>query len=241
MRFKKYVKEATYKGDLIYRQEAIEAWKKFMDYIRQGHNPRKFPKYTPNKGILIPVDKIGYDDLAIILFPGRGTSGFSKKGLVVNGKKYKVIMIPGLKELYDDLTVKSFKNKTWVDKQTFVHEFIHYLDEKRQGEFRGSVQAYKTSGNIEDYYNNPSEFNAFFQEIISLVEEIIKTAARVDAKDVLDKWLSSFKSFDKTVKSVFKRDATLTEFFKKLNKKYRQKYLKRLYTFYEVMVNTYYK
>jgi hypothetical protein len=236
MKFKKYIKE-TYETDKKYRNESEKAYTKLMNYIRKKATPYDLIEYKPEKGAVIFGKEIGYKKLIFIVNPGtRGTAGFTNTGIKLNGKQYKVIMLYGLKNVFSELDKKTLEG-TYIDKGTFVHEFIHYLDSER-GNYMGSAKALK-KGDAE-YYNTASEFNAFFQEISSFVENIIQTAARVNSTKTLDKWLKTFHDFDKTIKQVLKQDATLQGYITLLNKKYSKKYVKRLYNLYDAMINKYY-
>lgn len=240
MRFKEYLQE-KYETDKKYRNEAEKAYSKFMDYIRKKATPDDLIEYKPEKGAVIFGKEIGYKNLLFIVNPGnRGTAGFSNSGIKLKGKLYKVIMIYGLRNVFAQLDKRALEG-TYIDGGTFVHEFIHYLDSERGSE-RGNYSSAKAlQKGYAEYYNTPQEFNAFFQEISSFVENIIQTAERVNSTKTLDKWLKTFNDFDKTIKQVLKQDATLHGYITLLNKKYSKKYIKRLYNLYDAMVNKYYK
>jgi len=225
----------SYENDKKYRDEANKAYSKLMAYIGNAV-PYDLSEYKPEKGVVIFGKQIGYDKLLFIINPGKGPAGFTDKGIRINGKKYKVIMLYGSQQIYSKLSKEIF-NRTYIDRGTFVHEFIHYLDSER-GTYIGSVDALQKGGDKE-YYNTAAEFNAFFQEISAFVENILETAYRVNSKKVLVKWLKSFNAFDKTIKTVLKQDKTLHGYITLLGKKYKRKYAKRLYNLYDAMRKNY--
>ena len=238
MRLNKYLKEATYKSDKQFRKEAEKAYTKLIKYLKKVPVD-SLMEYKPEKGIAIFGKEIGYPDIIFIINPGRGMAGFSESGTTIGGKKYAVIMLYGLKRQFNDLTPEFMgQSASAISKGTFIHEFIHYLDAVR-GNFENSVDALSKGGD-KAYFNTASEFNAYFQEISTSVENIILAASKLPTSFSLDKWLTTFDGFIKATKAYLKNhDRTLNDFYNLLNKKYKRKFIKRLYTLYEAMVNKY--
>jgi hypothetical protein len=236
--FKSFLAE-SYENDKKFRDMAQKAYSKLMQYVATT-DPYDLIEYKPEKGVVIFGQQIGYDNLLIIINPGnRKSGGFTEDGIKLSGKTYKVIMVQGTRQIFSKLNKELFKN-TYIDRGTFVHEFIHYLDSERGDNYENSVEKMLKGGD-KAYYNTSTEFNAYFQEISTFVENVLETAYRVDAEKVLVKWLKSFKAFDKTIKSVLKQDATLNGYITLLNKKYKRKYTKRLYNLYVALHKKYRK
>lgn len=101
---------------------------------------------------------------------------------------------------------------SWVDENTFIHEFIHFLDGNRYGETYKS----KTHLNDYEYYNSPEEYNSYSQEII---REIIKNKNELTG-------LSFDMFLRKSLK--FGREG----FINNLNDEYLKKLKNRLYKLY---------
>ena len=139
--------------------------------------------------------------------------GISFKGVIVNAN-----LIGDYNGKYMD---------TRLDKDTFIHEYIHFLDHLRyRSRGLGKTSAkYLDTQDIEGYYNAAEEFNAYYQEgqksDCSYVEK-----SRDDFKK---KRLESYKAFQSWVIDVqfFDRD-----FLTYIDKKYLKKFKKRLANLY---------
>jgi len=101
---------------------------------------------------------------------------------------------------------------SWIDENTFTHEFIHYLDSDRYGE----TYKLKNPLNKDEYYNSPEEYNAYSQEII---KQVLKNKNKLIG-------LSFDLFFKKSLK--FGRE----DFITNLNDEYMKKLKKRLYKLY---------
>lgn len=100
----------------------------------------------------------------------------------------------------------------WVDENTFIHEFIHYLDMLRYTDtYKG-----KESKNDVEYYNSPQEYNAFTMEIINNALKNKKL------------FLLPFEQF---IKKILNKENS-RGFIKNLNANYRKKLIARLYKLY---------
>jgi len=100
----------------------------------------------------------------------------------------------------------------WVDENTFIHEFIHFLDSSRYGE----TYTLKNPLNKDEYYNSPEEYNAYSQEII---KQVLKNKNKLIGL-----------SFDVFLKKSLKLGRE--EFITNLNDKYMKKLKNRLYKLY---------
>lgn len=124
---------------------------------------------------------------------------------------------PQMKPISIEHYVYMLKNrfKFWIiDDNVFVHEFVHYLDSIN---YKDSYVA--KSGNNNDYYNTPEEYNAFFHELLT---EIIKKKNRLN-------WLN----FNKFLKVVLSFENSY--FVSKLNNDYKRKFIKRIYKIWQII------
>lgn len=97
--------------------------------------------------------------------------------------------------------------KSWVEPETFIHEFVHYLDSMRYSQ----SYKFKTPQTKSDYYNSPEELNAYYHEIASSA-------------------LKNRKSFDKSFKSFLSGLLHWhQDFFHSLSKENKKKITNRLY------------
>lgn len=123
---------------------------------------------------------------------------------------------------------------TRLDRDLFVHEYIHFLDWKRIGHrITGSADMAKgaISGGLEDYQNyinSPGEFNAYYQEGASVIYSMVKNPRyTLPTLDILIGG-TSFENFLKTVK----KKHFSKWFIDHLNPSYMRKLDKRLYRFW---------
>ena len=116
---------------------------------------------------------------------------------------------------------------TRLDKDTFIHEYIHFLDHLRyRSRGLGKTSAkYLDTQDIEGYYNTPEEFNAYYQEGQNQIVRMWKNLP----DDFKKKRLESYKAFQSWVIDVqfFDRD-----FLTYIDKKYLKKFKKRLANLY---------
>lgn len=128
-----------------------------------------------------------------------------------------------------NMSKKLAKTENWLglvlDENRLIHEFIHLFDEQRSSSRLPSINA---DGSIspEEYYNNPHEFNAYYQEGISELEDTLSTMQN-KIPDFYEEKLSNWKEFYRFAKMRFDDG-----FLQYLNSKYRRKLEKRLYAYY---------
>lgn len=119
-------------------------------------------------------------------------------------------------------------------RDTFVHEFVHFLDFTRMGARGPKVfgqQAAAQKGGEEAernkrYVNSPMEFNAFFQQGIGNIENYLKSLPPESRLKVATKIIGS------TPNEFMKRISDLPwfrdQFLKNLNDKNKTKFMKRI-------------
>ena len=121
-----------------------------------------------------------------------------------------------------------------VNPSTWMHEFIHLLDAMRR---KGALAAEDgqtveeqveetISQSREEYINEPTEYNAHYQQLMHAVEEWISSLS----DDDLIKVGNDFELF---LEEVEKIDADRFDFIVRLNREYRRKFLRRLHDRWE--------
>lgn len=121
-----------------------------------------------------------------------------------------------------------------INPSTWMHEFVHLLDYMRR---KGSLstedgqtveeQVEETvSQSREKYINEPIEYNAHYQQLMHAVEEWIHSLSDEDLSKVSD-------DFELFLEEVEKIDADRFDFITRLNKRYRQKFVRRLHDRWE--------
>jgi 8-oxo-dGTP pyrophosphatase MutT (NUDIX family)/GNAT superfamily N-acetyltransferase len=100
-----------------------------------------------------------FENLAIVF-------GHSKQNASMgtsNNGHLNVMVLPCLRAAFDttylDTRIASANLRT-----AFVHEFVHFLDTRRRKSGVGASGARARSGDMAGYYQDPGEFNAYFQE-----------------------------------------------------------------------------
>ncbi len=217
--------EATVQNDKYYYDIAEEFYEKMIIEL----NNNNF--INQNDGnILFKASEINLDyrDLLIIFTsyntektkPPFGNDTLKSYYSFGSYKEYKVIVISNLK--YDKIPSKG------ISKESFIHEFIHYLDFKRSKGFKPNFDDKTT---ISDYYNSPTEYNAYYQEAATYIVNLFKDM------DILNKFKEKYETFDKFLKwmleNVFDKD-----FIKNLNDKNKRKIKKRIYNIYSEFLKT---
>jgi hypothetical protein len=217
---KEVLSEATVEKDYYYYNLAEDFYNKMIKELERENYIQKTDDIIFFKGYVVNKD---YDNLLIIF-----TDTTNKKvNPIINGVKksvygfgsynnYKAIVIPNI--------INGNLQLNRINKDNFIHEFIHYLDFKRSGGYRPN----KPGNNLDlnDYYNQPTEFNAYYQEAANF---IVKTFN--DNKKIVDNFREKYKNYDNFYKwmidNVFDK-----EFIKYLNSKNQIKLKKRIYNIY---------
>jgi len=224
-------------SDRVFRRDAEIAFHKVKNFLTKNlqvmiqrdaefHDPwndKGVMRRIPNGGYSFQMGYLDkrYSDLVLYFY---SQSEMHKLGLTGGIGKTKtkpiqtVILLSVLKSDWDlEYADSRFQKKT------FVHEFTHYLDQKRYKGTIGtnSASAYKQGGDAS-YYNTPSEFNAFYTEAIS-------TSIKMFTHEIVrERFLSSFDAFQSfMLKSAFEGN-----FVNNLNIEYKKKLTKRLYDLY---------
>ena len=198
------------------------------------HKP--FIPLTQWKGVALrgtDIDKNfpSLSEVVLFFIPTKSTSrggvtiagGFTNKSLKVGGISFKGVIVNA--NLIGDYNGKYMDTR--LDKDTFIHEYIHFLDHLRyRSRGLGKTSAkYLDTQDIEGYYNTPEEFNAYYQEGQNQIVRMWKNLP----DDFKKKRLESYKAFQSWVIDVqfFDRD-----FLTYINKKYLKKFKKRLANLY---------
>lgn len=121
-----------------------------------------------------------------------------------------------------------------INPSTWMHEFVHLLDYMRRkgpmstedGQTVEEQVEEVISRSREDYINEPTEYNAHYQELMHSVEEWINNLSDED----LTKVGNDFELF---LEEVEKIDAAHFDFVARLDKRYRRKFIRRLHDRWE--------
>lgn len=220
--------------DRGYRQEALNAWEGLLEYIRD------FKPNAYHGRVIIPFGRVDprYEDLTVYLDSTRkgtrGSFGIDKSEFVVAPYVLELYAIPEYFWEYE--SERQPEELPFVinhRKDTFVHEFIHYLDRKRRTtpEIGEGEQKHfeKRKTDPVAYLSNPQEFNAWYQALVGKVEDTFQEDSddpyqRTWIKEKLDSY-NSFYAYVKYVNEWLGIEWDID----KLEPKWQRKLKKRLY------------
>jgi hypothetical protein len=109
---------------------------------------------------------------------------------------------------------------------SLIHEIIHYLDDLRtEGKYRLSNN-YK----LNSYPNYPSEWNAYYQEVASHYDTIIKQIQQISDKN--NRIQEFYKQIGRSPLDLIKRIVKDNDIKKNYKEQYYFKFVKRIYQLY---------
>lgn len=219
---RRIILEASFDKDKEYTDEAQRFFDKLEQYVTN------FEKLTRSKSGTVwstYADKIDskYDDL-IISFVNHDK--IIKMGALNGGYGFgqydNDTFLIRCNAIYGDIENSP---RILLTEDSFIHEFIHYLDRKRRKDMGKHMFTKDITSSRDSYYNDPSEFNAYMQMTLA---KIIKDIYNDDhyvwlISDKLKKY-SDFKSW---IIEMFD-----SEFVLNLSDKNKKKFDKRLYNLY---------
>ena len=252
---------ADIKRDTTWQRRLAELYEKFVRILStkngfakmkpfpQERLRRKFERGMSFPGSLLDPD---FDNMDIVVThrPDNGQGNVTAGGYVNlnrQTKRYEVTFAPNL---YGDYELP-FKDAQDVrgnfDRDTFLHEMTHYLDIAKRWKDKGGYfdeeedndaseeneesdeEASET--NNPKYYNNPLEFNAFFQSgaehLNSYFEGVMKKKAEFRNPILRNIFALPFEKFSKRAVGWFRHS-----WVQHLNQRNQRAFLKRLYNLY---------
>lgn len=209
--------------DIEFRKQAVEFYNSLKEYFSNDwaiNNLKKIDK----GGYFFDVSAINekYRGLVILFFP-ENSKHFPNFSAGTTNSGHKVLIFP---TLLNDWDLKYLSTRLIGSKESIIHEFIHYLDQLRykKKNYKGASKKFVDIGDIENYFNTPAEYNAYYQEGINYWEDLEERLPR----DKLDPITKDFKSFYNWMTTkIFRSD-----YIKRMNPEYKKKFQKRLYDYY---------
>lgn len=193
--------------------------------------------YAPDIGL-------HYSDLYIAIgYPRTNKKGFMATVEMPNGRIEYVLCLM----VKDDPTNRVDVGHG-LPMGTFVHEFTHYLDHQKRNielmtrrKIKAAQAYYDSKGETpkplsddgmtpEQYYNDPLEFNAFYHDGIEGVLSRLLFDDLDNPGFIEKNWLADFDKFRNQAVHSFQR-----MFIKKLNSKFKKKFISRLYGLYSFL------
>jgi hypothetical protein len=220
------------KTDVKFRKEAETLAKKIEKFLKKS--PEKMDEIESNGGyILLGADVDSkYKSLIFRILPSN--KGFEFGYGHPKGQYAKMFDVIDLPILIEPRNLKYIDTRFHGAMGKFVHEFIHYLDEKRyKADIRATGAQQMRLGDVSGYINNPAEFNAYYQEG---AHEVWQSAKNIKNKDLKVK--NAF--FPKNINDFVKSKLTVfwpAGYLNNMDKKYSQKFKKRLSDLYPKILN----
>lgn len=113
----------------------------------------------------------------------------------------------------NNIRLTRLRFELWIEKNYFIHEFIHFLDSKQYSPTYTS----KNPNSDAEYYNSNEEFNAYFHEILYFALKN-KKLFTLDFKSFINKVITSKSDYEQYMTNENKR-----KLIKRLYKIYEQK------------------
>jgi len=219
----------------VLKHEAEEAEKEFEAYLDRGENtpfeyfPETLTKNPHYEGFEVRAANIGVTENQYPLIFLFGTKNkIQNPALGFTKQNRAVILFNNLKEPF---------SLTWadtrLDKSTFIHEYIHYLDAGRgskRNNYTLNMSETLEEKHWQKYYNNPKEMNAYYQENIPTLYKVVETMVKNNYEPLQEAMSSGYEAFFKLAIKFF--NLRWWEYLTPENKKRVQK---RLYQVYKDM------
>lgn len=247
--FREFIFEGQEIHDAKFRKTAVTLFNKIKKYfVKNEDRASKIFQPGGNGSLIFNVGQVNknYKDLTLVLLPSttnvskqtgsyKTTGGFGT-GTADPNKKYIILSV-----LIDEHDITHLDTR--LNRTQFVHEFIHYLDDKRtKGRASGSAKNLMATDDYDKYYDNPLEFNAYYQDgvdsIISLIDGFKRTMKNSpETADKIKKVIKvavplKFTKFLQRAKEFHFQD----DFIAHLLPKWDRKLIKRLVSFHKTVV-----
>ena len=172
------------------------------------------------------------------LLEGYYPSGFY--GKMTSGNK--IIVVHCLDETdmeYSELAAKKIIHSSNIY-AVLIHEITHYFDSKRNNTMFTNPVNVENNGS-EKYFNDPSEYNAFFNNIAHPLLSFLTITDNCDINMIkrMARGMKISTDFKKNLELCIKNNRWLdtNEYMKHLNKRNKEALIKRLYKIHTEVVN----
>jgi len=178
-------------------------------------------------GVGFNINQISIIDLQIAFFPlmKNNRAFFDPKTktlcFFILEKRQSFSDEPPKQNVESDIHFARIRFASWVNEDTFVHEFVHYLDDTKYSD------TYKSSN--DSYYNRDEEYNAYYLEGL---KNIHANKKRYEKYSDFNVFIS--KLFQDSIEH---NKPFNGEFIRNLNADNKKKLTRRLYTYYDNKIN----
>jgi len=174
LRRRTYLSEATYQRDVKVRKTAEEFYKALVKFLR-NRSDELVPRKTEGGYSVHAMEFWKHPkarNFGVIFIPQKEKlHGFEMAGGLGKAGNIDVLLFPIMMGPYDKRHLV-----TRLDRNFVVHEMIHFLDPAygKTGDIRRYHRGDKTL-DTKKYYNEPGEWNAFWQEGAAKAERFLRT------------------------------------------------------------------
>lgn len=237
------LREATYEVDKAARTQAETVWAKVVRFVEamKAHNYARLREvqFGPFEGYIVQPPLAGLPaGLSVLFLPKHGGT---KASFTTSPENF--IMLYGVIHEPNDPSRLASRIESY--RESFIHEFVHYLDSLRHKDksyLAAAAKRARTVGSYAGYVQSAVEFNAFYQEAAHEVERrllgIYREADDLDpaARDRIRKsvlsHLASYAAFEKFLGTV---QAARDLFDSLAGTKWERKLAKRLHGLYDAL------
>jgi len=223
--------------DRLFRQQAVDVYESFVEYLKQGGELKQ-------AGRAVTIDQ--FTDLEQqtrkpLKIVWKGEMKSSGKGAYseVNGQPTITLFVME-KRIYSDVSEarKDMIRGLQDHAKVFMHEYIHYLDDKRTELGLEDLANYNTEGGakeLSDYFSDPIEVNAFFKSGLAQLQSTLEVPGVLD-NYMKREWNENFQDF----KDWFFDEHLDRVILMNISEDQRRRLINRLYGFWnEVIMKKY--
>lgn len=223
--------------DRLFRQQAVDVYESLVEYLKQGGELKQ-------AGRAVTIDQ--FADLEQqtrkplkIVWKGEIKSSGEGAYSEVNGQPTITLFVME-KRIYSDVAEarKDMIRGLQDHAKVFMHEYIHYLDDKRTELGLEDLANYNTEGGakeLSDYFSDPIEVNAFFQSGLAQLQSTLEVPGVLDSYMKRD-WNEDFQDF----KDWFFDEHLDRVILINISEDQRRRLINRLYGFWnEVIIKKY--
>jgi hypothetical protein len=198
--------------DIQFRQEAESFYNDLISYLKSKKDKDMKPVDQGyfKQSFVLPAHAINkkYEDLILVFASSTRFTNFKAAFGRDSGKGWMVLPVLKKGGTYDAGVLPGLQKS----KSTIIHEFIHYLDSMRyKGDYeKATTSMAKGPPNSKDYYNNPQEYNAYYQQAVSEFADAVDRARKAGHTHRLQYYLpNNVNDFVKNFKTGFIRPELL--------------------------------
>lgn len=213
MKFSEFFEDTE--SDRLQRQQALSAYQELIDILEEKGDDvfRVF-----SNGLLADRDALRHSQgIGIGILhddTGRKVAGASPKQRII------FFYLDTDKPILPQL--KKQRQRT-----SFVHEFQHLIDHDRAGQLKNTRDM-----DDDEYFNDPSETNAFYQQMVNDWEELWGRLSDSAKKNLLKNQWATFNDWmDYLIKNLAESD-----FIRFINSKNERKLKRRLYQYWDTNI-----